>query len=258
MVAIMIIIFTLPFIWIVWSLMDVKNGKREKAEWKKPMLLLLVLILLSGIANFYFYQTYNLPIFPNIHDLTIGLIVTGSIVLILTLINLFVSFLHRGMPKEVHNPNAVWVFTGSLGLVFLLLFAWILPFSEKANYVLNIEAAMNEIEASEQEEEMTVLLLGSTKDCMSYCTDYEYDNIFFVKNNMDEEKEVQVKIRALNKDSEEMKVIDSLVMKIGPNELRVVETEETIDRTSVWSKYSFKTDERTVYYDSMFRFRDPE
>ncbi|NMH72363.1 hypothetical protein HF078_04695 [Bacillus sp. RO2] len=38
-------------------------------------------------------------------------------------------------------------------------------------------------------------------------------------------------------------------MTLGAGELRLVETEETNDRTSIWSKSTFETEYQTYYYN---------
>ncbi|MEA3321650.1 MAG: hypothetical protein U9Q88_16765 [Bacillota bacterium] len=46
-------------------------------------------------------------------------------------------------------------------------------------------------------------------------------------------------------------------MILGAGELRLVETEETNDRTSIWSKSTFETEYQTYYYEYKYRYRDP-
>lgn len=260
-VAVMALIFTVPFIWLAWSAIDVGNGKKEKIDWKKPSILLFIIIALVGAMNYYFYHTYQLPLLPNFFEGIIGLIVTGAIVFIIAIVNIIVSITHKGAPKSVHNPKAVWAFAGILGVAFLLLFSWVYPTAQKAAYVQKIETAMHALSESETDKEVTVLFMNSEKNCVrrrtQSCSDEDYQNYFFVKNNLEEEKEVQVKIRALNADKEELKVVDSNIMTLGAGELRLVETEETNDKTSIWSKSTFETEYQTYYYEYKYRFRDP-
>ncbi len=81
--------------------------------------------------------------------------------------------------------------------------------------------------------------------------------MFYVRSNLDGTKEVQVKIRAANKNQEELKVIDSEIMKLDSGEMKMVETEETSDSKDVWGKYSFTTEKRVFYYQYNYRYRDP-
>jgi len=261
-ITVIILIFIIPYIWVTWSGIDVRNGKREKIAWKKPCILLLFLVLVSGVINLYFYSSYHLPIFPNLFENMVGLIVTGAFLLILSIINIIVSIMYKGAPKSFHNPKTVWIFTGVLCLTFLFSFSWIFPFAQKVSYVAQINAAMQELSQAETEEEVTVLFMSSEKNCVrrrnSNCVDVDYDNRFFVKNNLDEKKQIQVRIRALDSNQKELKVVDSEIMTLDAGELRLVETEETYDDSSIWSKYSFQTEVRTNYYESLFRFRDVE
>lgn len=260
-VAVMALIFTVPFIWLAWSAIDVGNGKREKIDWKKPSILLFIILALVGAMNYYFYHTYQLPFWPNIFEGIVGLTVTGAILFIIAIVNIIVSIIHKGAPKSFHDPKAVWAFTGILGVAFLLLFSLVYPTAQKAAYVHKIETAMHALAESEPDKEVTVLFMNSEKNCVrrrtESCSDEGYQNYFFVKNNLAEEKDVQVRIRALNADKEELKVVDSNIMTLSAGELRLVETEETNDKTSIWSKSTFETEYQTYFYEYMYRFRDP-
>ncbi|RIW29371.1 hypothetical protein D3H55_19100 [Bacillus salacetis] len=261
-IAIITLIFMIPFLWVIWSASDVKSGKREKIEWKKPAGLLIIMLLISGIVNWYFYSSYQLAFFSNLFENMIGLMITGAFLIILSIINIVVSILYRGAPKSIHNPKAIWIFTGVFCLTFLLLFTWVFPFAQKASYVNKIETAMDALAETEADKEFTVLFMNSEKDCIrrrtNSCAGEEYNNFFFVKNNLDEQKEVQVRIRALDYDKKELKIVESVIMTLDAGELRLVETEETLENSSVWSKYSFQTEHQTHFYESMFRFRDVE
>ncbi|AJD92393.1 hypothetical protein JMA_30760 [Jeotgalibacillus malaysiensis] len=261
-IATVIIIFLLPFIWMLWSSVDVKNGKREKIEWKKPGILFLSLILISVIVNTYFYNFYHLPFFQNSFELMVVFIMAGAFLLFFAIINIIVSIKYKGAPKSFHNPKAIWIFTGVFCFVILFFGTWVFPLGQKASYTYKLDKAIEALSEEETNEEVSVLFMNSEQECLrrqtSSCYNEEYSNYFYVKNNLDEEKEVQVRIRALDANQNELKIVESNIMTLDGGELRLVETEETNDRSNVWSRSSFKTDIRTHYYESMFRFRDVE
>ncbi|MGF2614312.1 hypothetical protein FZC84_19405 [Rossellomorea vietnamensis] len=262
-ISAILLIFTLPGLWVIWTAADVTSGKREKIEWKKPLILLFILLGISALLSLYFYNSYHLPFWPTLFEHVVGLIITGVFLLILSIINIVVSITYKDAPKSFHNPKALWIFIGVLCMIFLLLFLWIIPFAQKTSYVNKIQVAMNALEEEEKnKEEMTVLFMSSEQECVrrrtNSCAGEEYENTFFVKNNLDEEKEVQVRIRALDSDKNELKIVESEIMTLDAGELRLVETEETSDNSSVWSRSSFQTEYRTHFYQSIFRFRDVE
>ncbi|OAK70654.1 hypothetical protein [Lederbergia galactosidilytica] len=62
-VMVTILIFSIPFIWVVWTLMDVKSGKRKKIVWKSPVILLIILVFGSIFIHIYLFKMYGFPIF---------------------------------------------------------------------------------------------------------------------------------------------------------------------------------------------------
>ncbi|MDZ5711186.1 hypothetical protein [Jeotgalibacillus haloalkalitolerans] len=257
--ATIILIFGLPFLWLILLSADVTNGKREKIEWKKPGILFLSLTLISVLVNIYFYSSYHLPFFQNSFGMMVALIVTGAFLLIFSIVNIIVHIVHKGAPKSFYNPKGLWIFTGVFCFVILFFTAWVYPFAQKMSYSYKVDKAVEALSEEETNEEVSVLFMNSEQECFrSGCYDEEYSNFFYVKNNLDEEKEVQVRIRALDADQNELKIVESDIMTLDGGELRLVETKETNDKTNVWSRSSFETDVRTHYYESMFRFRDTE
>ncbi|MUK90746.1 hypothetical protein GMD78_20530 [Ornithinibacillus sp. L9] len=257
-----VILFTFPIILVLWSFMDVKNGKREKINWKPPLILFSLLTVVSIIIQLYLLMEYRLPLFLNTHDSMIVISLIGLLLGIIALINIVITLRSRkkNVPKEVHNSKTVWKIIGVFGGLFALFLFWFMPLGDKVSYVWSLHDAINAVEDTSDAEEFSLVLVRSEPDCLSYrnCSNLKYDNQFYVKNNMDEVKEVQFKIRALNEDQEELKVIDSTIMRIEPGELLFVETEETNDKSSVWDKYSFKTEESVYYFQHQVRYRDPE
>ncbi|MDG5473169.1 hypothetical protein P6709_15555 [Jeotgalibacillus sp. ET6] len=261
-IAAVIIVFVIPYIWMAWSGIDVKNGKREKMEWKKPAITFLIISGISLAINFYYYQMYHLNFFPNLFESMVTLIVTGAFLVVFIIVNILAGIVYKNAPKSFHNPKVMWIFTAVFCLTVLFFGSWVFPFGQKSSYVVKVEAAMQELSETEEDTEVSVLFLSSEQNCIrrrtSGCVSEEYQNVFFVKNNLDEEKEVQVRIRALDFNQNELKVVDSKIMTLGAEELRMVETEETSDKTSIWNSSTFETEQRTQFYEYQFRFREPE
>lgn len=102
------------------------------------------------------------------------------------------------------------------------------------------------------------LLVSSEQECLrrtASCRNSSYSNQFFIKNNGDHVQEAQVQIRTLNNNDQEMKVIDSKIMTLQPGELRLLETEETNDNSSIWNQYSFQTAYRIANFQYKLRHR---
>lgn len=120
---------------------------------------------------------------------------------------------------------------------------------------------MNTLANKESSEEFTVIKQDTYRNCTSLdtsqrCRDWDYDHYFYIRNNLDVPKEVQVKLWIVTKN--EKKTVDSLIMKMEPGETRLVETEETNSGSSTWGKYTFKTELHIDEHDYIYRFRDVE
>ena len=261
-ISIVILIFFLPYAWFLWSGISAKSGKIEKLHWKNPLAALFVLVLISFILNYYFSNAYQLSFFQNGVEAIVALVVSAAFLLVISIINVIVSIKFKDAPKSFHNPKLTWIFTVIFSTTILFFTIWVYPLAEKASYIQKVEGALALSQQEQAGEEITVLFMSSEKKCFrltsSNCDNVSYTNSFFLKNNLDVQKEVQVRIRALGSGQKELKVIDSEVMALEAGELKLVETEETYDQDSIWNRSSFETETRTQSYESLFRYRDAD
>lgn len=261
-VSLVIFIFLLPYAWFFWSSMKTKSGKIEKPRWKKPLVALILLVIISAVLNYYFSSAYQLSFFQNGFESTVALIVSAAFLLIISIVNLVISIMFKGAPKSFHNPKVAWIFTLGLCTTILFFTMWVYPLAEKASYIQKIEHALAAANEQQDSEEITVLFMSSEKKCFrtstSNCNSTGYTNSFFLKNNLDNQKEIQVRIRALDSKQKELKVIESDLMTLEAGELKLLETEESSDQASIWSRSSFETDYRVQSYESLYRYRDTD
>lgn len=260
--AFIIFIFIVPYLWLLWSFLDAKSGKAGKPRWKIALAVLLALVLGSFIVNYYLSDLYELSFFQNGFESIVALIITGAILLVVVIVNIIVSISFKNAPKSVHNPKVVWVVAAVLCTTILFFTVWVYPFAEKTSYINKIETALDAAEERQDDEDITVVFLNSERKCFrtssSNCYTAPYSNTFFIKNNMDAKKEVQLQIRALDKKENELKTVESEVMILEAGELKLVETEETSDMASIWNRSSFETDVRTYSSEWQYHYRDAD
>ncbi|MDN7242855.1 hypothetical protein QWY14_13660 [Planococcus sp. N028] len=239
-----------------------KSGKAGKSRWRISLAALIVVVLISVVLNYYFSDTYQLSFFQNGVESIVAIVLCAAFLLIVGTVNVIVSILFKGAPKSIHNPKVAWVITAVLCITILFFTMWVYPLAEKASYIHKVEKALAMSEQQQADEEITVLLISSEKQCFrttsSNCNNETYKNSFFLKNNLDTQKEVQVRIRALDSEQKELKVIESDVMTLEAGELRLVETDESSEMESIWSRSSFETEYRTHSYESLYRYRDAD
>lgn len=258
--AFIILIFIVPYLWLLVSLLNIKSAKAGKKQWKLALAVFLAMVVGSFLVNYYLSDTYELSFFQNGTETIIALILAGVLLVVVAIINIVVGVLFKNAPKSVHNPKMVWLLAVGLGGTMLFFTAWVYPFAEKASYINKIETALAAAEEKQDNEDITVVFMGSEKKCMrptsSNCHSIPYSNTFLVKNNMDAKKEVQLQIRVQDRQQNELKTVDSDVMTLEAGELKLVETAETSDTSSIWSRSSFETDVRTYSADWQYHYRD--
>lgn len=260
-IGIVIVMYVIPFIWFVWSMIDVRNRKRENINWKGPLVLFSLILVGSIVINFYLLSAYNLAFFQNSTGSIIGLFVVGLIVVIMAIINFFATLYARrnNLSKTLHNPKVVWIITGAIAGIMLVFFLWFMPLGQKITYAVTLNNAISTMDGNAKDEAFSIVLMRSTSDCLRIrCLDEQFDNVFYIRNNLDQKKEVQVRIHAQDEDKEKLKVIDSKIMELDPGELKMVKTEKTSEQRNIWNQYTFTTEKRVVYYKYNYRHRDVE
>lgn len=259
-VMLSILIFVIPWILLLLSVIDVRSGKRKQVNWKLPLILLIVLASVGTILQIFMKQTYGFPIFANIIESIIATGISIFIPIVMVMINLVITkTLGKNAPSSVHDPKLV----NRLALCFFAFFFTVLflgaPIGKKIGFAYSIEKAMKVTNTSDTEE-FSVALVSSEQECLkrtASCRSSDYSNQFFIRNHLNKTQEVQVKIRVLDQNNQEVKVIDSKIMELHPQELRLVETEETREDSSIWNQYSFKTTNRIFKYEHLLRYREP-
>lgn len=259
-VLLVIFLFFLPCAWFFWTSMSLKSGKTKKSHWKLSLAALIAVAVVSVILNYYFSNEYQLSFFQNGFESIIAIIITAVFLLVMVIINVITSILFKDAPKSFHNPKVVWIITAVLCTTILFFAMWVYPLAEKISYIHKVENALTASEKQQGTEEITVVFMSSEKHCIrttsSNCTNQPYKNSFFLKNNLNEQKEVQVQIRALDSGQQELKRVESNIMTLKPGELKLVETKESSDQASIWSRSSFETDQRVQSYESLYRYRE--
>ncbi|ADU29437.1 hypothetical protein [Evansella cellulosilytica] len=260
MVFILMIIFMLPFLILLWQQHYVKEGKREKVNVKFALLLFSLLFLASLIGQIYFLMQYDLPLYVTGEQYLIGLLMVAFSLGLIAIINIGVTIWSKkkNMPKGAYNSKLVWKVTGGIGVIVLLFIFWFMPFAEKASYVLAFHNAVDAVAQADEEEEFSIVLVRSERDCVRRCAGRKYDNHFYISNNSEGKKEVEFLIRALDEEQNELKVIESSLMRTDPGEILLLETEETNTDSNVWNRYSFQTDDAVYYFQYDYHYRNAE
>lgn len=258
-VMISIILFSIPGILFLWSIIDVRSGRKERVMWKLPAILLLLLLLISGTIQYYYLRSYGFPLIQTSLETWIGLGIAGLILGIILLINFITTTtMGKNLSKTVHDPKMINGFAVCIAFFVLITLFFAAPTGKKVAFAYSINEAMEATDRAQTNEVFPVVLVSSERDCLSRtanCRNSAYSNQFFIKNNGDTIQEVQVKMRALNSSDEEMKVIDSEFLTLQPGELRLIETEETYEDSSIWNQFSFQTDYRIANFQYKLRHR---
>lgn len=199
-----------PVLVLAFSGLDVQRGKREKLNWKWTIISFIAFLVIQFAVSIYFKSKYELPIFPNLAETVIVLIIAAVLLVIMIIVSIFVYFFGRGLPTSIHNPKLISVFLVAVPLFMVYICYLAVPLAQKLIYVSTLNEAYTAFENDDSSQEFTVKLLTSEKQCIraSTCRDTDYSNRFFVKNNLNETKEVQIKLQAILNNGETPIVIE--------------------------------------------------
>ncbi|MRG86113.1 hypothetical protein [Salinibacillus xinjiangensis] len=255
------IITIIPLILYVWSAINVGAGKSDKINWKRSLYAFLFIFLVSIVVNTYLKVKFDYDLFLNGYDLTVIAVVLGIFCLIFALIYTFTYRKLKHAPKSVFDPAGVSKILGMLLATIAVGFFWFHPIGEKILLIQSYSNAEEVFAEEEEKKEFSLALVYSEDICINTrttrCSMDDYKNIVMAKNNLNETYEVQFKMRVLNMNDEELKVIDSNIMTLKPGEIKQVKTSETIEASSEWSQYSFQTEDQVHSYQYTFRYRKP-
>jgi len=259
-VAAAIIIFAIPGMMLIWSTVYVKSGKSVTVRWKLPVFLQLLLVFIGVMIHIYLLLSYGFPLFQTSREIWIIMAIIFFLCGFMLVSN-FIITKKIGNRTPAHNSKVVNIITGCIAFYMFITLFIAAPLGKKVAFAVSINEAI-EATSKAKNEEFSVVLVNSEKDCLNrmkyYCRNQTYKNQFFIKNKLDKTQEVQVKIRALDSNSVELKVIDSKVITLEPSELRLLETEETFNDERIWNKFSFQTDRRVYGYQHQIRYRNPD
>lgn len=246
---IILLIAMIPMIMLVQSASNVKSGLKEKVNWKMPVLIYIILSLVALVVHIYLLNVYELSIFSNSYYLKVGILVDFLLFGLIAVINIVVSIIYRNAPKSVHDGKKVWKFIGTGFSILLLILVWFLPLANKIVYVIDINSAIENSQATE-DRDFSLVLVRSQGNCFNdnNCADEHFNNVFYIKNNTEETKKIQTTIKTFTESEEEMETIISDKVTLEPGQLKMVETKETSDADNEWNKYSFETDNAIVKY----------
>lgn len=250
-----------PAFWLLSSVIRSAKKTDKTVNWKGPALLWAIILLISVGANIYISSIYNLDFFHNSYiNWLIIMYVIGSLVLVFSFANIAATLAakRKNAPEGEHNPKTMWKFIGVSTVLLFVFLAWVHPIEQKTQYALNLHQALKELDTSDdQSKEFSLVLIKSNDECFGgNCSSTKYENLYYVKNNMDKKKEVEFTIAAYNSHHEKMTEIDSRKLTIGAGDLAMLTTDETKANQSVWSQFSFQTDEEINNYEYKYHYRD--
>jgi hypothetical protein len=255
-----IIIFCIPLIIFIQSIVHVRRGKRKKKKIKQPLIIFGCIMLASILVHVYLFFAYHLSMFMSFFETFVMLFAIGGITFLIFLIIAITNFAvrNKNLPKSVHNPKFVWYFPAGTAIFLAVILLWAAPTGEKLDYVHTLNEVEDMFDNADADDEVLFAFLESERDCLD-CRGktIHYNNRFFIKNNLDQVKEIQVDLTALDQYEQEIKTVSSTAVTLDPGEYAMLHTKKTSDNKSIWSRYSFRTKKPITYYRYHYYYDDP-
>lgn len=249
----------IPPLILLFSWIDTLQGKREKINWKLVIIAFAISLIIDFSFSFYYKMKYGFPIFPNMYSIKTILLIAGIISALIVLSSLILLPPLRKQLSIYFSLLLVFCIIGSVIFVFILYIGILFkPLGDKMNFAQSLDKAFEIAEMTEGNSDFQIIKTQSEKQCYSRSsqTNCDYDNIFFIKNNLDEPKEVRVKFVVYDRNDEVQKEIMSHKLKLDAGEIRLVTTDETLTEGDIWDQYTFRTDKMVVFYEYSLEYQD--
>lgn len=217
---------------------------------------MIIVLILTSIAQFYFYKTYHLNLLPSQDQLNISF----GFAFIFALI-LFIG----GWLRKLFTKKEGFSMKGSaaLFLVILFFFVWIIPLGQKYDYVKRLDT-MEEIfdtkdfEQIEKSGDISIAFIESGHDRFMKPrrrSPAAYSNFFYIQNTGDSLYTGHIYLTVYDKDNNtvDLKLIQDI--EVEPDEMKLLMIEE--DNTMLqdeWNKRSFKTKKQVYKFDAKIIF----
>ena len=212
---------------------------------------LIIVLLITSIAQFYYYQTYDLSVFPSGDNFTFFLVIP----VVGLIITSFFDAVVRWLKKEEWPSIKVIIVTL---ILIILFFNWYAPLGQKYYHVKRL-AVVEENFATKDTESVTI-----DGDIMITLVESEYDkimrsrnsnhnlyyNYFYIRNNGNKLLSGSISLTLYNKSNEiiDIKTLPEIELDAQTTQLLVFK-ENKINQDE-WNQHSFGTKESVVDFTS--------
>lgn len=253
--SILVIIAILPYIFMLFILIDHRHHKVVIRKAKKYFVLSVLPFLFVFSISIYFYMTWGFSLFPSKTNMMIMGGVVGLILLIV-----IISFILGAVtsPKPLTYALKESVFgLGMFSLFFFGIFLTMIfafPAGEKQMYVDYIEAGEERLNEIDSDKYVVLDKAASFQNCYSNtstCRQSDYDNLILMQNRAGEDIRVDLYIVFYNSDHEKMDELEIEDIIVGEGEVIPVIPEENLDDDE-WNRYTNRTERFLSYIQYKF------
>ena len=208
-----------------------------------------IVLLITSIAQYYYYQTYDLSVFPS-GDYYIFFLVIPVLILIIVY---FLDVVVRWLKKEKIPSFKIIIVTIIISIFF---FNWFVPLGQKYYHVKRL-GVMEENFTKRDTDRVTVdgdimitLVESEYEKIMRprYRSSIAYNNYFFIRNNGNTSVTGEVYLTLYNKNNEviDIKVLPATKTDAQTTQLLLLNENKIIQDD--WNQHSFGTKERVVSF----------
>lgn len=217
---------------------------------------IIIVLILSTIAQFYFYKTYNLNLLPSQSQVSSNFWFAFSFPLV---------FFIGGYIREKITKKDGLSFKGATAmfLALFLIFAWLIPLGQKYDYTKRLDT-MEEVFVSQDVDKFQVeddIMIAFTYSGHDRFTrprrrySVSYNNFFYLRNNSDAlyTGDIYFNLYDENNELTDKKIVENITLEPGDTQLLVIEEENpTLD--DEWDKHSFKSDKEIHTFEAQILF----
>ncbi|WP_440706007.1 hypothetical protein [Heyndrickxia oleronia] len=255
------LISSLPLLVFIFSLMSHRHYKVLIRPLSISVFIWLVFFGIAFGMNIDYLRKYQFPILPNHTEIFIMGGVIFSLAFIIFLVSVITSIVQRTpFRKMLHLLFNLFGVFGFIFLHLMLVFLFILPAGEKADYIEILKRAHKAFEkmSTIEEQPIAAAIVESQQHCYSSksssCRDSNYENLVVVKNFSKQNLNVNIEVQFYDRNDQLMQTtsVDHMSLQAGAEAPLL--TKETKKNNSMWKSWSSSTDHRVAYIKYHYQY----
>lgn len=234
---------------ILYVILSIRFDVQFKVLYTYYFIEAILLIILTSIGHYYYYQAYDLKLFPS--EAYSTFFFWASVLIVLYLIVIQAVNRSRGKDEGVSFKVYSLIF-----LMAILLFFWLTPLSQKYDYVKRLDVLEETFKKSDGKrvkhyDDIAIGLVASEKDRMMKprYRSASYHNYIYIQNTGDTRFTGHVYLTIIDNGRKRPEIKLSENVQVEPGSIQLLAFVDNND-SNEWSELSFSSRHKVETFDA--------